>query len=125
MEVPHGWLSKKVCDGPPLPLDRPVFIADSGRWGVHIIAIDIEHEFRFSDLGEHNRFLRQVGVRERLPPEVSNATEIGHSNVCKPFKIHTGSPRQGEIDFLTMEFLEGEPLPIDCATGRCPRTSDR
>jgi len=75
--------------------------------------------------GEHNRFLRQVGVHERLPPEVSNATEIGHSNVCKPFKIHTGSPRQGEIDFLTMEFLEGEPLPIDCATGRCPRTSDR
>ena len=106
MEVAHGWLSKKV--GPPLPLDRPVFIAGSGRWGSTLLQ---------SMLNTNPDFL--------IWGEVGNATEIGHSNVCKPFKIHTGSPRQGEIDFLTMEFLEGEPLPIDCATGRCPRTSGR
>lgn len=46
----------------------------------------------------------------RLPAEVLNATEISHPNVCKIFEIHTVSTSQGEIDFFTMEFLEGETL---------------
>jgi serine/threonine-protein kinase len=52
----------------------------------------------------------KIGFRKRLPPEVRNATEISHPNVCKIFEIHTACTRQGEIDFLTMEFLEGETL---------------
>ncbi len=50
------------------------------------------------------------GYRKRLPPEVRHATEISHPNVCKIFEIHTASTAQGEIDFITMEFLEGETL---------------
>jgi serine/threonine protein kinase len=52
----------------------------------------------------------KIGFRKRLPPEVRNATEISHPNVCKLFEIHTASTNQGEIDFLTMEFLDGETL---------------
>ena len=52
----------------------------------------------------------KIGFRKRLPPEVRNATAISHPNVCKIFEIHTASTSQGEIDFLTMEFLEGETL---------------
>jgi Flp pilus assembly protein TadD len=52
----------------------------------------------------------KVAFRKRLPPEVRHATEISHPNVCKIFEIHTAVSRQGEIDFLTMEFLEGESL---------------
>jgi serine/threonine protein kinase len=52
----------------------------------------------------------KTGFRKRLPPEVRNATEISHPNVCKIFEIHTASTRQGEIDFITMEFLDGETL---------------
>lgn len=52
----------------------------------------------------------KIGFRKRLPPEVRNATEISHPNVCKIFEIHTASTRQGEIDFLTMEFLDGETV---------------
>ena len=52
----------------------------------------------------------KAGFHKRLPPEVRNATEISHPNVCKIFEIHTAATRQGEIDFLTMEFLEGETL---------------
>jgi serine/threonine-protein kinase len=52
----------------------------------------------------------KTGFRKRLPPEVRHATEISHPNVCKIFEIHTASTAQGEIDFLTMEFLEGETL---------------
>ncbi len=50
------------------------------------------------------------GFRTRLPPEVRHASEISHPNVCKIFEIHTASTASGEIDFLTMEFLEGETL---------------
>jgi len=50
------------------------------------------------------------GYRGRLPPEARNAREISHPNVCKLHDIHTGRTRYGEIDFLSMEFLEGETL---------------
>ena len=52
----------------------------------------------------------KTGFRKRLPPEVRNATAISHPNVCKIFEIHTASTSQGETDFITMEFLEGETL---------------
>jgi tetratricopeptide (TPR) repeat protein len=52
----------------------------------------------------------KTGFHKRLPPEVRHASEISHPNVCKIFEIHTASTRDGEIDFLTMEFLEGETL---------------
>ena len=52
----------------------------------------------------------KFGFQQRLPPEVRHATEISHPNVCKIFEIHTASTKHGEIDFITMEFLEGETL---------------
>jgi eukaryotic-like serine/threonine-protein kinase len=52
----------------------------------------------------------KTGFRKRLPPEVRNAREISHPNVCKIFEIHTASTRDGDLDFLSMEFLEGETL---------------
>ena len=52
----------------------------------------------------------KIGFRKRLPPEVRNATDISHPNVCKIFEIHTASTNQGEVDFITMEFLDGETL---------------
>jgi serine/threonine-protein kinase len=52
----------------------------------------------------------KAGFHKRLPPEVRNASDISHPNVCKVFEIHTASTSAGEIDFLTMEFLEGPTL---------------
>jgi serine/threonine protein kinase len=52
----------------------------------------------------------KVGFGKRLPHEVRNATKISHANVCKTFEIHTAATKHGEIDFLTMEFIEGETL---------------
>ncbi len=52
----------------------------------------------------------KAGFRKRLPPEVRLATEISHPDVCKTYEIHSTSSRQGDIDFLTMEFLDGETL---------------
>lgn len=60
------------------------------------------------------------GYRKRLPPEVRHASEISHPNVCKIFEIHTASTTGGEIDFLTMEFLEGETLSARLSRGKLP-----
>ncbi len=58
------------------------------------------------------------GFRQRLSPEVRHASEISHPNVCRIFEIHTASTPQGEIDFLTMEFLDGETLSARLKRGR-------
>jgi len=50
------------------------------------------------------------GYRRRLPPEVRHASDISHPNICKTFEIHTASTDYGEVDFLTMEYIEGETL---------------
>jgi len=52
----------------------------------------------------------KAGFRKRLPPEVRNASDIAHPNICKTFEIHTASTIHGDVDFLTMEFLDGETL---------------
>ena len=50
------------------------------------------------------------GFRKRLPPEVRNASEISHPNICKIFEIHTAATPRGDLEFFTMEFLDGETL---------------
>src|SRR6266851_5104929 len=50
------------------------------------------------------------GYRGRLPPEARNAREVSHKNVCKLHDIHTFRTPSGEVDFLSMEYLEGETL---------------
>ena len=65
------------------------------------------------------------GFGKRLPPEVRHASEISHPNVCKIFEIHTASTPNGEIDFLTMEFLEGETLATRLGRGRLPDAEAR
>jgi tetratricopeptide (TPR) repeat protein len=67
----------------------------------------------------------KAGFRKRLPPEVRHASEISHPNVCKIFEIHTASTDHGEIDFLTMEFLDGETLAERLRRGPLPEKEAR
>jgi serine/threonine protein kinase/Flp pilus assembly protein TadD len=67
----------------------------------------------------------KAGFHKQLPPEVRHATQISHPNVCKIFEIHTTSTPQGEMDFLTMEFLEGEVLGERLRRGRLPQEEAR
>lgn len=50
----------------------------------------------------------QRGYTYRLSPEARAALEVSHPNVCKLHEIHTADTAGGQIDFLTMEFVEGE-----------------
>jgi tetratricopeptide (TPR) repeat protein len=60
----------------------------------------------------------KAGFHKRLPPEVLHAREIAHRHVCRVFDIHTAQTRRGEIEFISMEFLEGETLAARLARAR-------
>ena len=57
------------------------------------------------------------GFQQRLYPEARNASDITHVNVCKIFEIHTTQTDAGEIDFITMEFLDVETLSQKLSRG--------
>jgi serine/threonine protein kinase/tetratricopeptide (TPR) repeat protein len=50
------------------------------------------------------------GYGDRLPPEVRAAREVSHFNVCKVHDLHSVSTRLGEMEFVSMEFIEGQTL---------------
>lgn len=48
--------------------------------------------------------------RHRLSPEARAAREVSHFNVCKVHDVHVVSTPAGEMDVLSMEFVDGETL---------------
>jgi serine/threonine protein kinase/tetratricopeptide (TPR) repeat protein len=55
---------------------------------------------------------------ERLSPELRGALKVRHPNVCLVNEIHTASTDLGKLDFLTMEFLDGETLLSRLSRGK-------
>jgi serine/threonine protein kinase/tetratricopeptide (TPR) repeat protein len=55
---------------------------------------------------------------ERLSPELRGALKVRHPNICLVNEIHTASTDLGELDFLTMEFLDGETLLSRLSRGK-------
>jgi tetratricopeptide (TPR) repeat protein len=63
----------------------------------------------------------KFGVRRALTPEMESALRVRHRNVCLVNEIHTAATPRGEVDFLTMELLEGETLAAHLAKmGKLP-----
>ena len=52
------------------------------------------------------------GFQRLLSPELKSALKVSHHNICRDNEIHTAKTEWGEIDFLTMEFLDGETLSV-------------
>ncbi len=52
----------------------------------------------------------KAGFWARLPPEARSAREVSHYNVCKVHDVHTAPTPWGDLEFLTMELIEGETL---------------
>src|SRR5437763_13775156 len=50
----------------------------------------------------------KIGFRRLLTPELESALQVRHTNICLVNEIHTATTPHGEVDFLTMEFLDGE-----------------
>jgi serine/threonine protein kinase/tetratricopeptide (TPR) repeat protein len=50
------------------------------------------------------------GFQRLLSPELEGALKVRHPNICLVNQIHTTQTDDGEVDFLSMEFLQGETL---------------
>jgi serine/threonine protein kinase/tetratricopeptide (TPR) repeat protein len=50
------------------------------------------------------------GFERLLSPELEGALTVRHPNVCRVNEIHIAHTECGDVDFLTMELLEGETL---------------
>ncbi len=86
--------------------DRFCVVRQIGRGGMGIVyeAVDTKLDRRIAIK------CGRIGHRDHLPPEVRAAREVSHFNVCKVHELHTAQTDAGEIEFLTMEFIEGETL---------------
>ena len=101
--------------------DRFRIVREVAQGGMGIV-----YEARDEKLGRRIALkCAKSGFNKRLPPEVRHASEISHPNVCKIFEIHTASTSAGDIDFLTMEFLDGETLAARLSHGRLPEIEAR
>src|SRR5215472_1541592 len=58
------------------------------------------------------------GFDRLLSPELERAREVRHQNICLVNEIHTTNTELGELDFLTMEFLDGETLAHRLESGK-------
>ena len=56
------------------------------------------------------------GFQRLLSPELEGALKVRHHNICLVNEIYATQTSVGEIDFLTMELLEGETLASRIAT---------
>ncbi len=81
-------------------------VAGEGGMGVVYEAFDEKLERRIALKAPHFEF------RKRLTPEASKSLQVTHPNVCRVFEIHTEQTETGDVDFLTMEFLEGETMAV-------------
>jgi tetratricopeptide (TPR) repeat protein len=52
----------------------------------------------------------KTGFRRLLTPELESALKVRHPNICLVNEIHTAETKYGDVDFLTMELLDGESL---------------
>ncbi len=77
-----------------------------GRGGMGIVyeALDVRLDRRIAIK------CARLGFGKRLPPEARAAREVSHFNVCKVYDLHSVEVRGRQIDFLTMEFIDGETL---------------
>jgi serine/threonine protein kinase/tetratricopeptide (TPR) repeat protein len=52
----------------------------------------------------------KAGFQRLLSPELEGALKVRHPNICLVNEIHTARIEEYDVDFLTMEFVEGETL---------------
>jgi len=105
-------LSRDRADRPfaagDLILDRFRILRVAGEGGMGVV-----YEAMDEKLGQR-RALKcpRFEFRKRISPEAAKSLNVTHPNVCRVYEIYTVETNTGEIDFLTMEFLEGETLAV-------------
>lgn len=86
--------------------DRFVILREIGHGGMGVVyeALDEQLDRKIA------LKCAKPGYRNRLPPEARAAREVSHFNVCKVHDLHSAPTPMGDVQFLSMEFIEGETL---------------
>jgi tetratricopeptide (TPR) repeat protein len=62
-------------------------------------------------LGERRALkFSKAGHASRINPEARATLRVNHPNVCRAFEIHTAETPDGPVDFISMEYVEGQTL---------------
>jgi tetratricopeptide (TPR) repeat protein len=99
-EIPHRFEPHQLIS------ERFEIIREIGEGGMGIVyeALDRKRNQRIAIK------VAKPGFHCLLSPELEGALRVRHPNVCLVNEIHTAQTPHGEVDFLTMELLEGETL---------------
>jgi len=81
-----------------------VRVIGEGGMGIVYEAIDRKRNLRIAIKSA------KPGFQRLLSPELEGALRVRHPNICLVNQIHTTKTDAGEVDFLSMEFLQGETL---------------
>ena len=81
-----------------------VRVIGEGGMGVVYEAIDRKRNQRIAIKSA------KPGFQRLLSPELEGALKVRHPNICLVNQIHSTKTDKGEVDFLSMEFLQGETL---------------
>ena len=103
-------------------LDRFEILREIGEGGMSFV-------YEAFDRRRHQRIAIKAakpGFQRLLSPELEGALAVRHHNVCLVNEIHIAPTVNGEIDFLTMELLEGKTLAAHLfEEGRLPPAKAR
>ena len=61
-----------------------------------------------------------VNLKQRFEREARTLATLSHPHICSVFDVGHATTDQGAIDFLVIEYLEGETLAARLARGRLP-----
>lgn len=104
------WLSLQDLERPFHPgqviNDRFEIVREIGHGGMGVVyeALDRKRGQRIAVKSS------KLGFRRLLSPELESALRVRHQNVCLVNEIHTAGTEYGDVDFLTMELLDGPTL---------------
>src|SRR5215470_11696938 len=89
-----------------LIINRFRVVRDVGEGGMGVIYEAIDERL------DQRRALKcaKPGFQRRLPPEAQAAMRVTHDNVCRVYEFHIAETDQGPVEFLCMEYVEGETL---------------
>lgn len=126
-----GFLSEPLVS--PERMDRPFAPGDIAGGEFEILrecgegGMGVVYEARHLKLNQRVALkCPRFEFRRRLSPEALHALSVTHPNVCRVHNLHTAPTTTGMVDFLSMEFLDGETLTafLPTAPKRWLETSD-
>lgn len=106
IDLDEAEAAKRPFQPPQEISDRFFVVREIGEGGMGVV-----YEAMDRKLGERIAIkCAKPGFGSLLCPELKGALKVRHPNICLVNDTHTSKALSGEVEFLTMEFIDGETL---------------